>query len=176
MAPRSLFPSQQAQYAQVFLLKLVPFCTLFAGLGSTNKSATSLLLLSDSCSVLIILSSSPSFLLCQSLWQIWQELSLLSSCAIRLQWVPGQSFLLRNDATDELARQGALLMLSAIPCSLSPLYLSYPLLSFLGLEAYCLHLNSLTHRFPGFPSRKLCSLVTLAVFSLVYAATDTVFC
>ena len=38
------------------------------------------------------------------------------------------------------------------------------------------HLNSLTHRFPRFPSRNLYSLVTLAVFSLVYAATDTVFC
>ena len=35
------------------------------------------------------------------------------------------------------------------------------------------HLNSLTHRFPRFPLRNLCSLVMLAVFSLVYAATDT---
>ena len=33
------------------------------------------------------------------------------------------------------------------------------------------HLNSLTHMFPRFPPRNLCSLVTLAVFSLVYAAT-----
>ena len=37
------------------------------------------------------------------------------------------------------------------------------------------HLNSLTHRFPRFPLRNLCSLVTLAVFSLVYAAIDTAF-
>ena len=37
------------------------------------------------------------------------------------------------------------------------------------------HLNSLTHRFPRFPPRNLCSLVMLAVFSLVYAATDTAF-
>ena len=35
-----------------FRLKPAPFCTLFAGLGSTNKSAISLLLLSDSRSVL----------------------------------------------------------------------------------------------------------------------------
>ena len=48
VALRPLFPFQQAQYAQVFSLKPVPFCTLFAGLGSTNKSAISLLLLSDS--------------------------------------------------------------------------------------------------------------------------------
>ena len=57
--------SQQALCVQVFPLKPVPFCTLFAGLGSTNKSATSLL--SDSRSVLTILPSGLSFLLPQSL-------------------------------------------------------------------------------------------------------------
>ena len=41
MALRPLFPFQQARYAQVFPLKPAPFYTLFAGLGSTNKSATS---------------------------------------------------------------------------------------------------------------------------------------
>ena len=41
---RSLFPFQQAQYAQVFRPKPAPFCTLFAGLGSTKKPATPLLL------------------------------------------------------------------------------------------------------------------------------------
>ena len=38
------------------------------------------------------------------------------------------------------------------------------------------HRNSSTHRFPWFPPRNLCSLITFAVFSLVYAATDTAFC
>ena len=37
------------------------------------------------------------------------------------------------------------------------------------------HLKSLTHRFPQFPWRNLCSLVMLAVSSLVYTATDTAF-
>ena len=79
----------------------------------------SFLLLSDSHSVLTTLSSPPSFLLSQTLWQIWQELSSLSFCSIRLQWVPGYSFLPGNNVADELARRGVLLAPSAIPCSLS---------------------------------------------------------
>ena len=84
-ALRPLFPFWQAQSVQVFPLMPAPFCTLFAGFGSTNKSAISLLPLSDSRSVLVTLFSPPSFLLSQTLWQIWQELSSLSSCSIKLQ-------------------------------------------------------------------------------------------
>ena len=44
---------------------------------------------------------------------------LFFSFTIRLQWVTGHSFLTGNDAADKLARLGALLLLSAIPCSVS---------------------------------------------------------
>ena len=53
---------QQVQYAQVFHLKPAPFCKLFAGLVSTIKPTTSLLLLSYSRSVLSSIFSLPQSL------------------------------------------------------------------------------------------------------------------
>ena len=110
------------------------FCSPFSPaefLGAASSLSFS------TCFVLTTLCSPPSFLLPQTFWQIWQELSFLSSCSIRLQWVRRHSFLPRNNAADKLAGREALLVPSAIACSLSS-YLSYLLFSFLRLEAYCL--------------------------------------
>ena len=119
VASRPPFPPQQGQYAQVFPLKLAPFCTLFAGLGSTNKSAISLLFSSY---LTLVLSLLPCSLLHFSFYlNLCQKLFSLFSSSIRLQWVPRHSFLPDDDAADELARRGAQLVPSAIPCSHSSL-------------------------------------------------------
>ena len=122
VALRPFFPFQQAQYAQVFLLKSVPFCTLFVGLGNTNKSAI-FLLFYIYLTLVLSLPLCPFLLLSFYLKLSWRSgrNRLLSSCSIRLQLVPGHSFLPGNDAADVLARRGALLAPSAIPCSLSSL-------------------------------------------------------
>ena len=116
VAPRPLFPFQQAQYVQIFLLKPVPFCTLFAGFGSMNKSAISFLL-SGSRSVLATL--------CVLRLSFYLKLSGRSSrncllCPVLLDynWSPDTSFSRRMTAY-ELARWGVLLVPSAIFCSFS---------------------------------------------------------
>ena len=95
VALKPLFPFQQAQYAQVFLLRPALFCKLFAGLGSTNKSVTSVLFSSY---LTLVLSSSPCSLLRFSFYLKRSGRSgrnSLSSCSI--------SFLPENDVVDELA-------------------------------------------------------------------------
>ena len=157
-----------------FPLKPAPFCTLFAGLGSTNKSVTSLLFFP----YLTIVLSSP---LCPLLHlSFYLNLSGRSgrSCLLSLPVLSGYNgspYTHFNRRADDLARRGALLMPSAIPCSLSPL-ISRIHSSLSRTGGVLSHLNSLAHRFPRFPLRNLCFFVTLAIFSLVYTATDTAFC
>ena len=115
MVSRPPFSFQQAQYAQVFPLKLALSCTLFAGLGSTNKSAISLFFSSY---LTLELSSAPCSLFHLSFYlNLCQKLFFLFSSSIRLQWVPGHSFLPDDNSADKLARRGALLVSSEIPCS-----------------------------------------------------------
>ena len=114
-----LFPFQQAQYVQVSLLKPAPFCMLFAGLGSTTKSAISHLF---SYNLTLILSSPPYPLLHLSscLKLCGRNCSLSPPVLLDYNWSP-DLILMGNNAADELARRGVLLVSSAIPCSLSSL-------------------------------------------------------
>ena len=133
VALRPLFPFRQALYVQVSLLKPEPICTLFADLGSTNKSAISLLFSSY---LTLAMSSPPSFLLPQTLWQIWQELSppVLSGYngSLNTRFFRGTTRLMSWPDGERYLRppQSRVVSLSS--------YFSYPLFSFLGLEAYCL--------------------------------------
>ena len=127
---------------------------------------SSLLLLSDSRSLLATLSSPPSFLLSQTLWQIWQELSSLSSCSIRLHWVRGHSFLRGTTRLtswpdgDRCLRLPQSLVVSLLLSLVSTLVFS-------RTGGVLSPRSILIHRFLRFPLRNLCSLVMLAVSSLV---------
>ena len=175
VALRPLFPFRQAQFVPVFPLKPAPFCTLFAGLGNTIKSA--IFLLFFSC-LTLALSSPPCPL-------------LHLSCYLKLCGRSGRNCLLSpvlsgyNGSLDTRFSRGTTQLMSwpdgerclRLPQSLV-VSLLLPLVSTLALSRTrgILSLpNILTHRFPRFPLRNLCSLVTLTVSSLVFAATDTAF-
>ena len=176
VALRPLFPFPQAQYAQVFPLKPAPFCTLFAGLGNTNKSAISLLF---SYYLTLVLSSPPCPLLHLSFY-------------LKLCGRSGRNCLLSpsvlldyNGSPDTRFSQGTTRPMSwpdgvryLRPPQFVVVSLLLPVVSTLVLSrtgGVLSHRSSLTHRFPRFPPRNLCSLVMLAVSSLVFAATDTAF-
>ena len=173
-ALRPLFPFWPAQYVPVFLLKHAPFCTLFAGVSNTIKSAISLLFYC----LTLILSSPPCPLLHLSFY-------------LKLCGRSGSNCLLSpvlsgyNGSPDTRFSQGTM-QLTSLPDEercLHPLqslvvFLLSSLVSTLVFSQTggVLSLRSiLTHRFPQFPLRNLCSLVMLAVSSLVFAAMDTAF-
>ena len=81
----------------------------------------SVLFLTDSQSALSILSSAPSYLLPESLWNVWSLASSLSSnTTLSFQWVPRHAGLPGNEKADLLAKTGASLLTDAIPCPLPP--------------------------------------------------------
>ena len=170
------FPFQQPQYAQVFPLKPASLCKLSAGLSSTNKSATSFLL---SFSLTLALLSPPCPLLRLSFYLNLTRRSGRNSFLFLFvlsgyKWVLGHTFFPGNDAADELVRWGA--YSRPLQSLVVSLFLSIKAtLLFSRTGGVLSHLNSLTPRFPLFPPRNLCSLVMLAVFSLVFAATDTAY-
>ena len=173
---RPLYPFRQAQYAPVFPLKPAPFCTLFAGFGNTNKSAIFLLF---SCYLTLVLSSPPCPLLHLS---CYPKLCGRSgrNCPFSPPVLSGY-----NGSPDTRFSRGTT-RLTSLPdgerCLRLPQSLVVSLLLSLvstlvfSRTGGVLSLQSiLTHRFPQFPPRNLCSLVMLAVSSLVFAAMDTAF-
>ena len=117
LALRPLVPFRQVRNVQVFPVKPAPFCELFGGLGSTNKSAISLFSL--------LLSFSPRRSFISSVFAFTSiSLENLAETVFSLLLFyqttmdPRHSFLPRNDAADELARRRALLVPSAIYCGL----------------------------------------------------------
>ena len=172
VALRPLFLFRQAQFVPVFPLKPAPFCTLFAGLGNTIKSA--IFLLFFSC-LTLVLSSPPCPLLHLS--------SYLKLCGRSGRNCPSSPPVLTgyNGSPDTRFSRGTTQLMS-LPdgerCLRPPQSLVVSLLLSLVLSRTggVLSLQSiLTHRFPQFPLRNLCSLVMLAVSSLVFAAMDTAF-
>ena len=173
---RPLFPFRQAQYAQVFPLKPAPFCTLFAGLGSTNKSAFSLLF---SYYLTLVLSSPPCPLLHLSSYLKLCGRSgrnclpfplVLSGCngSPDTRFSRGTTRLMSWPDGERYLRPPQFLVVSLLLSFVSTLVFS-------PTGGVLSHRSILTHRFPRFPSKNLSSLVMLAVSSLVYAAKDTVF-
>ena len=176
VALRRLFPFGQAQYAQVFPLNPVPFCTLFAGLRSTNKSAISLFF---SYYLTLALSSPPCRLL-----HLFSYLKLSSRSGRNCLLSPPVP-LGYNGYPDTRFSWGTTQPISWPDgvCYLRPpqslvVSLFLPLVSTLVLSrtgGVLSYRSFLTHRFPRFAPRNLYSLVMLAVSSLVFAATDTAF-
>ena len=81
----------------------------------------SVLFLTYSQSALSILSSAPSYLLPESLWNVWSLASSLSNnTTLSFQWVPGHAGLPGNEKADLLAKTGASLPTDAIPSPLPP--------------------------------------------------------
>ena len=81
----------------------------------------SVLFLTDSQSALFILSSAPSYLLSESLWNVWSLASSLSNnMTLSFQWVPGHAGLPGNKNADLLVKTDASLPTDAIPCPLPP--------------------------------------------------------
>ena len=175
VALRPLFPFRQAQFAQVFPLKPAPFCTPFAGLGSTNKSAISLLF---SNYLTLVLSSPPCPLLhLSSYLKLCGRFSRNCLLSPVLSGYNGSPDIRFSRGTTRLTSlpEGQRYLRPPQSLVVSLLRSLESTLVFSRTGGVLSVRSILTHRFPRFPLRNLCSLVMLAVSFLVFAATDTAF-
>ena len=170
---RPPFSFEKAQHTQVFPLKPPPFCSLFAGLGSTNKSAISHLFSSY---FTLVLSSPPCPLLHLSIHHYLSGRNCLLSPPIPSGYNGSQDTCFSRETTRLMSwpdREHYSCPLQSLVVSLLLTLVSTLVFSRTG--GVLSHQSSSIHKFPRFPLRNLCSLVMLAVFSLVFAATDTAF-
>ena len=158
---------RQAQYVPVFPLKPAPFCRLFAGLGSTNKSATFLFF---SYYLTLVLSSLPRPLL-----HLFSYLKLCRRSGRNCLFSPpvlsgyngspdtrfsrGMTRLMSWPDGERYSRPPQSLVVTLLLSLVSTLVFSWT-------GGVLFHRSILTHRFPQFPLRKLCSLSSCSLCSL----------
>ena len=172
---RLLFPFRQTQYAQVLPLKPAPFCKLFAGLGSTNKSATFLLLF------LTLALSSPLCLLLRLSFYLNLSNRFGRNCLLSPPVLSDY-----NGFPDTRFSRGTTRLMSWPDKErysyFLPFFVVSLLLSLVSTPVFSQTGGVLSHRnfstcwFPQFPPRNLRSLVTVALCSLVSVAANTAFC
>ena len=135
----------------------------------------SVLFLTDSQSALSILSSAPSYLLPESIWNVWSLASSLSNnITLNFQWVPGHAGLPGNEKADLLAKAGASLPTDAIPCPLPLVIAKIRYLQYYNWRRYISH-SYLNHQVPKVSSENCSFLALFAVSFPVSAAMATVF-
>ena len=115
----------------------------------------SVFFLTDSQSALSILSSTPSYLLPESLWNVWSLASFLSNnITLSFQWVPGHAGLPGNEKADLLAKTGASLPTDAIQCPLPPVIAKVHYSQYLNRRRHMSH-SHLNFQVPKVSSKEL---------------------
>ena len=155
--------------AETFALKQgLDWCTSHL----TTSKFQSVLFLTDSQSALSILSSAPSYLLPESLWNVWSFASSLSNnTTLSFQWVPGHAGLPGNEKADLLAKAGASLPTDAIPCPLPPVVAKVCYFQYHNWRCHIFH-SHLNFQVPEVSSEEL---ALFAVSFPVFTAMATVF-
>ena len=101
---------------------------------------------------LSILSLAPSYLLPESLWNVWSLASSLSnSTTLNFQWVPSHAGLPGNENADLLAKAGASLPTNAISCPLPPVFAK---IRYLQYHSWRRHIS---HSYLNYPVPKVSS-------------------